>query len=147
MRRLLALFVCTFLSLPVAHASENLGYVRKSGLSTAQGKKLIALVARYEGYDPSRETLETETLNVHGKSFHPGYLDFGLNNVSFEAGRISAIGMYSVSPLTGDVWETNLCKRYSFPELVRLQQLIQRRTGHSFSDEAGMRVGLGCPLN
>jgi hypothetical protein len=59
-------------------------------------------------------------------------------------GATQVLGRYAVGRLTGDVWETNLCKRYDFPSLKRVQAEIMARTKKTFADESDARRGLGC---
>ena len=72
------------------------------------------------------------------------YWEFGLTYDSPKYGATQILGSYAVSKFTGDVWETNLCKRYEFPSLRQIQHAVMRRTGRSFADETKARPGLGC---
>jgi hypothetical protein len=57
-----------------------------------------------------------------------GFWEFGLTYDSPKLGATQVLGRYAVSRLTGDAWETNLCKRYDFPSLKRIQSAIMART-------------------
>jgi hypothetical protein len=48
------------------------------------------------------------------------------------------LGLFAVSKLTGDVFDINTCKRYSFPELERLQKKIMKQTGETMVNNKGM---------
>lgn len=128
-------------------AGSGLGRVAKTGLSMTQAESLLRLVIRHQGYTTARPGEAIERLRLRdGSDPHPGYLDFSFTYESSRAGATAVLGVYSVSPLTGDVWETNLCRRFSFPRLAMAQQIIQARTGRSFDDERNARVGLGCAI-
>jgi predicted nucleotidyltransferase len=58
-------------------------------------------------------------------------------------GATQVLGHYAVSRLTGGVWETNLCKRFDFSKLRRMQAQIMQRTAKSRADEVEARRGLG----
>jgi hypothetical protein len=114
-------------------------------LSVAEARDLLLLVIRHEGYTLEKRgiSLEVVTTRSH-QPVHLGYLDFSLTFETLSAGATDALRLYSVSPRTGEVWETNLCRRYEFPALEAEQKKIQKRTGYSPADEQELRRGLGC---
>jgi hypothetical protein len=125
--------------------SFDASHVSAKGVSRLQAKQLLLIVLHNQGYDYNKTGMSIDELKTrNGTDPHPGYFDFGLNYDTPNSGATQALGMFSVGRLTGDVWETNLCKRYSFPELQSAQNAIMRRTRKSFSDEKKVRVGLGC---
>lgn len=74
-----------------------------------------------------------------------GFYTFSVTFDSPKAAATDVVGAFAVSRLTGDVWETNLCKRYAFPALRAAQRRIMARTHGSFRAETAARQGLGCP--
>ncbi len=138
-----------FLILSAALPAENLpldaGHISKDGLSREQARQVLTMVLRHEGYKLGKPGMYIEDLKITaGNDPHPGYFDFGLSYDTPKAGATAVLGSYAVSRMTGDVWETNLCKRYSFVKLRRLQKIISERTGKSFAGEDKERSGLGC---
>jgi hypothetical protein len=128
-----------------AQSSFDASQVSAKGLSVTQARELLTIVIHYLGYDNKKKGMSIdESKTGDGNPPHPGYFDFALNYDSPKLGATQVLGVFSVSRLTGDVWETNLCKRYNFPELQKAQAAIMRRTAKSFADEAKARSGLGC---
>ena len=46
--------------------------------------------------------------------------------------------------MTGDVWQTQSCKRYRFPALSVLHRQISKQTGVALAPAAKAREELGC---
>jgi hypothetical protein len=146
MRLLLALFtvvICTAMALP---ASFDPSQIREGGLTGDQAKQVLVVVLKHEKY-----RLEKRGMDIDGPfkvdpsiPSERGFWEFGLTYDSPKLGATQVLGRYAVSRLTGDVWETNLCKRYDFPSLKRIQAEIMTRTGKTFADEKEARQGLGC---
>jgi len=126
-------------------ATIHLEPVSKKGLSRVQARQVLIIVLRHERYKLRSPYFFIEDLSdKNGKPTHPGFLDFGMGYDYPKAGAVDNLGIYSVSILTGDVWETELCKRYTFPALRRIQKIIMKQTGKTMVDEKEQRKGLGC---
>ncbi|NHZ34639.1 hypothetical protein F0185_13705 [Massilia sp. CCM 8692] len=117
-----------------------------SRTDSTQAKKLLVFTLSREGYNTTKKGLyfEGPLTNRHGNIPHPGYLDFGLTYANPKAGALEFIGLFSVSVSSGEIWETNTCEMFSFPDLRRIQHQIRAKTKISAADESVLRRGLGC---
>jgi hypothetical protein len=120
--------------------------VQPSGLTKEQAKQVLVIVLKHLKFNLAREGmyLDGDITAPSGGPFHPGYYDFALTYDTPDAAATDVLGSYAVSLKTGDVWEVNLCKRYAFPALTRVQVAIMQRTGQTFASEKNERRGLGC---
>jgi hypothetical protein len=124
------------------------GQISSNGLSRGQARVVLLTVLKQQHHDPSKVGMSLEALQRKDSNDpHPGYFDFGLSYDSPNAGATQVLGAYAVSRYTGDVWETNLCKRFSSRDLKKLQKMIMEKTRKSFSSERTERAGLGCSRN
>jgi hypothetical protein len=120
--------------------------IAQNGLTKDQAKQVLLIVLRHEGYKLTKPGMYVEYLrNEQEEDPYEGYFNFSLGYDSPKAAATDVLGYFAVSKVTGDVWELNLCKRYSFPELRRIQKTIMMRTKKTFSDEKEQRLSLGCP--
>jgi len=147
---LIALLFLAF-ALPARPASANpsafkVDAVQASGLTRAQAKELLVVVLRHEKYKLNAPGVfvDGDLYDDKGNPPHPGYYDFSVGSDSPKEGATNYAGLFSVSVLTGDVWEINLCKRFAFPLLHKIQAAIMRRTGKTLAQESSERKGLGC---
>ena len=115
------------------------GQIQHNGLTAEQARELLIMVLKHENL-----FIDKPGFNIEHIEFVPGYANFHVTWDSPEAAATDVIGEFAVSPRTGDVWESNNCKQYSFPELKRLQAEVMKRTGWTFSGELKEREGLGC---
>ncbi|MFZ0418773.1 MAG: hypothetical protein WAM04_11800 [Candidatus Sulfotelmatobacter sp.] len=143
---LLALLFVLFASgIPAGQAALDPSKISPQGLSPDQAELVLRVVLKHLPYDLNKEGMYIEALHKKdGTDPHPGYYDFGLSYDSPAEGATEALATYAVSRFTGDVWEVNLCKRYSQSDLKKLQKIIMARTGRSFASEKKERIGLGC---
>ena len=113
-------------------------------ISPAQARSVALLVARHDNINVDDPDIVVDSMDGNG-AFVPGYLSFIIIAVDPHVpGKDHTLAMYAVSPRTGDVWELNLCKHYDFPDLVRMQHAIQRKTGSHLSDETASAKSMGC---
>ena len=113
--------------------------IQPSGLTPDQARQVLAVAVKHEGFKISRPDMWFEgPWQVEGKPFHPGYYDFGLLS------PINVQGHYAVNPLTGDVWQTELCKRFSFATLSKIQKRISEKTGKKLVGEDVASDAIGC---
>lgn len=115
------------------------GQIRHDGLSTDQTRELLVMMLRHEKLFINKPGFSIETVRII-----PGYINFHVTWDSPKAAATDVIGEFAVSPLTGDIWEINNCKRYSFKQLSQVQAEITKQTGKTFADEATVRQGMGC---
>ena len=115
------------------------GQIRHDGLSTDQTRELLVVMLKHEKLFISKPGFSIETVRLI-----PGYINFHVTWDSPKAAATDVIGEFAVSPLTGDIWEINNCKRYSFTQLSQLQAEITKHTGKTFTDESTVRQGMGC---
>lgn len=124
----------------------NLGEIQAQGLNAQQAKRLLVFTLSREGYNTTKKGLyfEGPLKSREGTIPHPGYLDFGLSYANPKAGALEVIGLFSVNVSSGEIWETNTCEVFSFPDLRRIQHQIRAKTKIGAADEGVQRRGLGC---
>ncbi|KIH82243.1 hypothetical protein [Pseudomonas batumici] len=120
--------------------------IKPEGLSREQAQQVLVVALKQQPYKLSKPGvfIDGDLADGNGNPPHPGYFDFSLGYDDPKAGATEYWGLFSVSVLTGDVWEINSCKRLTAPALKQLQTQIMARTGKTLNDEAGQRQGLGC---
>jgi hypothetical protein len=113
-------------------------------IAPEQARSVALMVARPDGINVDDPDILVDSMDGNG-AFVPGYVSFIFIAVDPHVpGKDRTLAMYAVSPRTGDIWELNLCKHYDFPELVRVQHAIQRKTGAHLSDETASAKSMGC---
>ena len=124
----------------------DLSNVNQSGLTETQAQALLVFSLKNEKYNVelSGVFLDGSLKDKKGNLFHPGYFSFGVGYDSPSAGATDVWGLFSVSPVTGDIWEEDSCRRISFPALQKIQKGIMKKTGATFASEVVQRRGLGC---
>jgi hypothetical protein len=146
MMRVLLLFFALISSAFARTPAFDIGTVLESGLTGEQAKQVLIVVLNHEKYQLNKTGMDIDgpfkvDPNIPSQR---GFWEFGLTYDSPKYGATQVLGRYAVSRLTGDVWETNLCKRYDFPKLRQVQAAIMEKTGKTRADEVEARRGLGC---
>ncbi|UOD33333.1 hypothetical protein INH39_11425 [Massilia violaceinigra] len=114
-------------------------------MAAKQAKEVLIVVLKHNKFNLRKSGVFIENLvDDKGKPYRPGHFEFSLGYSDPNAGAIEYWGMYSVSALTGDVWETHTCENFSFPELQRVQREIMTITKKTFDSERVARRGFGC---
>jgi hypothetical protein len=122
--------------------------VQRGGLSQEQAEEILWLVLRHEHLALPSDGTYVERLGASARAsadLPPSYFSFGVSRDDPRSKATSISGRFAISRSTGDVWELNLCRRYSFAALRRIQQAVMKRTGKTFVDERAARRDLGCP--
>jgi hypothetical protein len=147
--RLQALVVAAGLlaCLPALAGSLNTKNVRPSGLTADQAKQVLLVVLKHQHYKMSNPAMWIDGPwqgEEKGTLFRPGYYDFGLvfNNPNGAASNV--LGHFAVNTLTGDVWESESCKRFNFPALSGIQKRISAQTGTKLVSEEVALSEIGC---
>jgi hypothetical protein len=111
-----------------------------------QAKDVVLAVARHDNIQVDDRTIVLNSMDTRSSAgFIPGYYSFSIIKESdSSASADETIRMFVVSKRTAETWELNLCTRYSFPELDRLQQTIMRQTGAAPEEERDMAKAIGC---
>lgn len=91
-------------------------------ITAAQAESLVRTVLRHEKLKFPSPYCELERLDKDGKAFAPDFYSFGANCDYPNARATTVLGLYVVSPRTGEVWEYNQCKLVTFRELVNLRR-------------------------
>lgn len=131
-------------SATTAHSVQR-GHIQANGLSAKQAKEVLIVALKNNKFNLRKSGVFIENLvDDKGKPYRPGHFEFSLGYSDPNAGAIEYWGMYSVSALTGDVWETHTCENFSFPELQRVQREIMTITKKTFDSERVARRGFGC---
>lgn len=130
-------------------SSNNFGdwKIKPGGLTAPQAKRVLLLVLEHEHYKMANRDMVIDgpwVVDKKGTPFRAGYYDFGLiyNNPGGAASNV--LGQYTVNRFTGDVWETEECKRYRFPSLTKVQNEISAKTNVKMKSEDAARDELGC---
>ncbi len=120
--------------------------VTKSGLSKQQAKQVLIVVLKHLKFKLTKEGMyiDDDLSDSHGNPIHPGYYDFALTYDTPKAAATDVLGTYSVNVLTGDVLDNTLCKRYSFPNLMRVQKEISKKTGVALLPKKAALQQMGC---
>lgn len=117
---------------------------RLQHISPDQARNIAMLLAEHEQIDVKNPDLIVDTMDRDG-AFVEGYFSFILiRQDQHTAGADKTLGMFAVNARTGDAWEINLCKHYSFPELAKVQRRIRHSTGAHADDEVEAQKDLGC---
>jgi len=115
-------------------------------VTSEEARKLVTMALKHDGHDPEMPGLVlTEITDATGRDAFTGFRMFSLA-FETENGGSNNIATYAVSKKTGDLWDSDRCVRYNFPELKAEQQKIMKRTGSTFESEAMERKAL-CGLN
>lgn len=142
MRRHNGLVLLTLLACCATARSDPLheSAIAPTGLSAAQARQVLRIVLRHEHFPLGKAGFHIETLASRLRS----HWQFSVTFESPQAAATTMLGAFAVSRMTGDVWETNRCRRYDFAQLRQWQARIMARTGGSFASEADDRRQLGC---
>lgn len=107
----------------------DLTTVNQSGLTEIQAQALLVFSLKNEKYNVelSGFFLDGSLKDKKGNLYHPGYFSFGVGYDSPSAGATDVWGLFSVSPVTGDIWEEDSCRRISFPALQKIQKGIMKK--------------------
>ncbi|UVM53383.1 hypothetical protein LOY38_17275 [Pseudomonas sp. B21-015] len=138
-----ALLACS----SVLAESLNAKNIRPSGLTADQAKQVLLVVLRHQHYKMSNPDMWIDGPwqgEEKGTLFRAGYYDFGLvfNNPKGAASNV--LGHFAVNILTGDVWETESCERFSSATLSGIQKRISVQTGKKLANEEVARSEIGC---
>lgn len=117
---------------------------QQATITASEAESLVRVVLRHERIRLSSRYCELEQMDRAGKSFIPDYYSFGAHCDFPNTAATTPLGIFVVSPRTGEVWEFNQCRRFSFPELRRLQQNIKRVTHATEAVVAQYRRKTGC---
>ena len=113
-------------------------------ISVDEAHALIRLVLRHEHAHFLSRFCEIEHLDKPDKSFVPDYYSFGAHCDFPNTAASSPFGLFVVSPRTGDIFDFNACKWYSFPAIRRAQKKIKERIRTTDADEQRYRDQTGC---
>ena len=117
---------------------------QQSTISVEEAKSLVRVVLRHEKLKLSSRYCELEQVRGDGRPFVPEYYSFSASCDYPNAKATSVLGLYVVSPRTGEVWEFNGCRRFRFSELTEIQRKIMRQTHATEAVEANYRKNVGC---
>jgi hypothetical protein len=112
-------------------------------ITPRQAHQIASLVARHDEIDLSDTHIELNSMDL-GRDFVPGFYSFILIRESTSPGPDETLRRYAISRRTGDVWETNLCTHYDFPELTHLQREFSGRTVPDAAEISTQSKRLGC---
>jgi hypothetical protein len=117
---------------------------RVEHITPDQARNIAIMLAQYEQIDVKNPDLIVDTMDRDG-AFVDGYFSFILiRQDQHAAGADKTLGMFAVNARTGDAWEINLCKHFSFPELDKIQRRIRHSTGARPDAELEAQKDLGC---
>jgi hypothetical protein len=85
-----------------------------------------------------------EPVRKDGKPFVPDYYSFSAYCDYPNTGATTVLGLFVVSPRTGEVWEYNECKAFTFPKLLELRRKMAPQTNATEEAEAKYRRNIGC---
>lgn len=148
-RKIAALFLlaCLLAGSRVQAEPLDAANIQASELTAEQAKQVLTVVLKHLHYKMSNRDLWIDGPwpgDEKGTLFRPGYYDFGLVYSNPKAAASNVLGHYAVNATTGDVWETERCRRYRFPALSAIQERISARTGRQLASDAIARGEIGC---
>jgi hypothetical protein len=120
--------------------------ISQKGLSAEQARQVLIVALEQLHFKLSKigMYIDGPLTDAEGKPFRVGFYDFGLAFDSPTAGATDVLGHYAVNTMTGDVWETERCVRYKFPELLIIQKRITEKTATKLLNEEKARDEIGC---
>lgn len=121
--------------------------IQSSGVTVEQAKQILVLVLKHEKIDTANPHLWIDgpwTDEETGLPFLAGHYHFGVVDNNPGGGRSVTLGQFSVTILTGDIWQTESCRRFRFPALTVIQKRIKEKTGQPLATEADAKEELGC---
>lgn len=137
----LSLFLGAFLM-----AMAPLAPAREREMPYTQARQIALLVAAHDHITVDDRNVVLNSMDTRTpEGFLPGYYSFSIireGNSAAEADE--TIRMYAISKRTGETWEMNLCNRYSFPALQKVQREVVRETGAGAAEDPGMPKDIGC---
>ena len=112
----------------------------------AQARQIALLVARHDKITVDDRNVVLESMDTRNeRGFIPGYFSFSvIREGDSPSVADETIRMYVVSKRTADTWEMNLCRRYDFPDLEKVQQSVMRQTGATPAENDDMQKAIGC---
>lgn len=124
----------------------NPAMVDSSGLTKEQALEVLVMVLSHEKYHLNEPGVFVKTMDTDKKEPYVfGYYSFALALKKKPSDMPNILGTFSISALTGDVWETSQCERFDFSELKQVQSEIIQKTGKSMLDEKNARNQIRCP--
>jgi hypothetical protein len=137
--RALVMAVGVLALLPAFARSFDAKDVKPSGLTLAQSRQVLRVVMTHERYKMASPKLWIDGPWLSdGKPVVPGYFHFAVVYVT------NTQAHYAVNTFTGDVWDTESCKRYTFPALSTIQKQISIATGSELPSAEDAASELGC---
>jgi hypothetical protein len=124
--------------------SAGSAFSQQGTITVGQAESLVRAVLRHERLRLSSRYCELEPVHKDGKAFVPDYYSFSAYCDYPNAGATTILGLYIVSPRTGEVWEYNECKPFTFPRLLELRRKMVRQTHETEQAEAKYRINIGC---
>jgi hypothetical protein len=114
-------------------------------LTTAQGETLVRAVLRHEHFKVPSKSCGVELLrNKDGTPFMPDYYSYSADCDYAKAAATTPLGIFIVSPRTGQVWAFIGCTPFTFPELVKLRRSLLSQSDASEKTEEQYWSRLGC---
>jgi hypothetical protein len=117
---------------------------QQSAITAAQAESLVRVVLRHEKIRLSPRYCELEQMRADGTAFVPNYYSFSAYCDYPNTAATTQLGIYVVSPRTGEVWEFSGCKLFKFPELLQLRRKLVPQTRVTEEAEAEYRTSIGC---
>lgn len=117
---------------------------QQTTITVAQAESLVRVVLHHEKLRLSSRYCQIEPVHKGDKAFVPDYFSFSAYCDYPNAGATTVLGLYIVSPRTGEVWEYNECKPFTFPKLLELRRKLARQNHATEEAEAKYRANIGC---
>lgn len=126
--------------LAVLSAGQTSGQQR--AITVDQAKSLVRLVLQHEHLHYQPKYCDIRPAEKDGTPFVPNYYSLAATCDFPNTVATDPLGIFVVSPRTGDVWEFNSCDRYTFPELLKLREKIAGSSDVAEKAEAEYRRDL-----
>lgn len=137
----LSLFLAAFLV-----AMAPLAPAREREMPYTQARQIALLVAAHDHITVDDRNVVLNSMDTRTpEGFLRGYYSFSIIREGSSAAEADdTIRMYAISKRTGETWEMNLCNRYNFPALEKMQKSVMRETGSNLVEDPGMPKDIGC---
>lgn len=119
---------------------------REREMPYSQARKIALLVAGHDHITVNDRSVVLNSMDTRRpEGFLPGYYSFSIIREGDSAMQAdNTIRMYAISKRTGETWEMNLCNRYNFPALLKMQRVVMRETGATDLEDPNMPKNIGC---
>jgi hypothetical protein len=117
---------------------------QQRAITVAQAESLVRVVLKHQRLEMPSRYCEMHEMTKDLKAFIADYYSFAPACDYPNSAATTPLGLFVVSPRTGEVWEFNNCEVFTFPKLLRLRRKLVPQNDATEKAEAKYRISLGC---